>query len=193
MRRKIIKIFFLSLLVLAGCDLLSTRDSEEPITARADFIPASTPDILFNNLISSFREKVVENYLACFVDESFLNKPYSFKPSAGASSKFQSLLNWDIESERQYFNNLKAVSETGVPISLELTNENSSLQIDSAVYQFDYIITLSSSDASVQGIYQGSLQFIINLDSRNQWVITRWEDIEINEQPSWSELKGRLY
>ena len=115
MRRKVIKIFFLSLILLCGCDLLSTRDSVDPITARTNFIPASTPDILFSNLVNSFEEKVVENYLACFVDESFLEKSCSFKPSAGAVSKFQNLLSWDLESERQYFNNMISSSEEGVP------------------------------------------------------------------------------
>ena len=193
MRRKIIEIFFLSLFLFNGCDILSTRDSEEPITSRANFIPSSTPDILFNNLINSFKEKVVENYLACFVDDSFLEKQYSFKPSAGAVSKFQNLLSWDLESERQYFNNMISASEQGVPINLELMNAIGTPQLDSAVYQFDYTITFASVDASVEGIYQGSVQFIINIDSRNQWVITSWEDIEKNEQPSWSELKGRFY
>lgn len=193
MREKKVKIFLILLLFLGGCDLLTTRESEAPITARANFVPASTPDILFSNLINSFKEKVVENYLACFVDDSFLDKQYTFKPSAGAVSKFQSLQNWDLESERQYFNNLKASTLEGIPIVIELMNENGRPQLDSAVYQYDYTITLSSSDASVQSIYQGSLQFVINLDSRNQWVITGWEDIEKNELPSWSELKGRFY
>jgi len=193
LREIIAKILIVIILSAGGCDLLSTRDSESPITARADFIPASTPDILFNNLVSSFKEKVVENYLACFVDESFLNKKYQYKPGAGAASKFPSLLNWDVESERQYFNNMKAAVQTGVPITLQLFNENNTLQIDSAVYQFDYSITLSTGDASLQGVFQGSVQFIINIDSRNQWVITGWEDIEKNEQTSWSELKGRYY
>lgn len=193
MRKTLIKIFLPVLILTNGCDLLSTRDSEAPITQRSNFTVASTPVILFENLKNSLKEKVVENYLACFVDESFLNKQYTFKPSAGAVSKFQNLLSWDLESERQYFNNLKASTKEGVPIILELSNEFNSPQIDSAVYQYDYTITLSSNDASVQSVYQGSLQFVINRDSRNQWVITRWEDIERNSQPSWSELKGRFY
>lgn len=193
MRKRLTEIFLLVLIFISGCDILSTRDSEEPITQRSNFTVASTPGILFENLKNSLKEKVVENYLACFVDDSFLNKQYVFKPSAGAVSKFQNLLSWDLESERQYFNNLKAATKEGVPIILELTNEFNSPQIDSAVYQYDYTITLSSNDASIQSIYQGSLQFVINRDSRNQWVITRWEDIERNAQPSWSELKGRFY
>lgn len=192
MRKTTAEIFLVFIFFMNGCDLLSTRDSEEPITQRSNFIVASTPDILIDNLKNSLKEKVVENYLACFVDESFLNKPFVFKPSAGAVSKFQSLLSWDLESERQYFNNLKASTKEGIPITLELTNEFNSPQIDSAVYQYDYSLTLSSNDVSVQSIYQGSLKFVLSRDSRNQWVITSWEDIERNEQPSWSELKGRF-
>ncbi len=42
---------------LMSCDLISTRDAEQPNTQGSDFIPATTPDILFLNLIGSFKRK----------------------------------------------------------------------------------------------------------------------------------------
>ncbi len=186
-------IFSILLFIQFGCSLTETREPEEPVTTRSDFIAATTPDILFNNLIESFKEKITENYLSSFVDTSFLNRRYNFIPSASSLTQFSDLANWDIESERQYFNNLRSVSVENSPIILLLENENANIQIDSAVYEYDYSITLTTNDGSLSNKYEGSVRFTIHRDSRNWWVILKWEDVDSGVNPSWSELKGRLY
>ena len=110
----------LSFIILQGCDLLSTRDPELPEAGRSSFIPATTPDLLFNNLKNSFKEKIVENYLGSFVDPAFLNKPYHYIPSAGSGIQFDAFLDWNVLSERQYFNNVKAATSENSPIDLQL-------------------------------------------------------------------------
>ncbi len=186
-------VYFTLIIFLFSCGLTDTRQPEDPETPRSDFIAATTPEILFNNLTKSLEEKITENYLSSFVDTSFLNIKYSFIPSASSLNQFSDLANWNIESERQFFNNLKAVAVENSPIILVLQNENSNIQIDSAIYEYDYNITLTTSDASLSNMYEGSVRFTIHRDSRNWWVISKWEDIESGTNPSWSELKGRLY
>lgn len=181
------------MLILAGCDVFSTRSPEDPEGGRSSFIPATTPEILFQNLIDSFSEKIAENYLACFVDQAFLNREYKFIPSAGSVSQYSVLTYWDIEAERQYFNNVRSISNSEAPIILELLNEIATPQGDSASYQYDYRLMISSVDQSIPPSYEGSLQFKIHLDNRQQWVITEWQDIKKDNFSSWSELKGRFY
>ena len=183
----------ISLLFLTSCDLLSTRDPEDPNTARSNFAPATSPEILFQNLKESFSEKIVENYMACFVDRSFLDIEYVFIPAAGSVSQFDELSEWTLDLEKQYFNNIKSLSEPDVPINLQLSNQISNPGAESGLYQFDYILTLTSNDILVPAQYEGSAQFKINLDSRQIWVITEWQDISKENFPSWSELKGRFY
>ena len=192
MKMKIL-ITFVLLFSMISCDLLTTRDPEKPNTAGNSNIPATTPDILFNNFISSIQNKVLENYLACFVDPTFSNKNFRFFASTGALSQFPSLIVWSVDSERQYFNNMKAISKEGQSISLSLSNVNNTQLGDSAVYQYDYLLSFQANDQNVAGDYQGSAQFKIYLDSRNQWVIAEWYDLRKDNYPSWSELKGRLY
>jgi hypothetical protein len=179
------------LLLINSCDLLSTRDPELPEAGRSSFIPATTPDLLFTNLTNSFKEKIVENYVGCFVDPSFLNRRYTYIPSAGSGIQFDVFLDWNVLSEKQYFNNVKAATSENSPIVLQLLNEVSNIAGDSAIYQYEYVLSVPFQDESV--LYKGNCNFYIRNDSRSQWVITRWEDIKDQEYPSWSELKGQYY
>ncbi len=188
------KIILILLLIISisGCDILSTRDPEKPELARTNLLPATTPQILFNNLIESLSQKITENYLACFADSSLSFSTYKFYPAPGAITKYSVLSEWVKDSERRYFNNLKTAILESQPITLTLLNENSNMQGDSAVYQFDYFITLQLKNND-QEIYKGNAQFKIQIDRNNTWVITEWTDISIQGYASWSELKGRYY
>lgn len=187
------KVIILLIFLAAACDLLTTRNPEQPDTLANASIPATTPDILFDNLKSSLEEKVVENYMVCFVDTAFSKKKYRFIPSSGSTSQFPVLNSWNLDSERQYFKNQKTVSKTGNSIAFSLSNKLNTQLGDSAVYQYDYNLSIAANDLSISGEYIGTIQFKIALDSRNQWVITEIDDFKKSSFPSWSELKGRLY
>ena len=189
--KKIIIAFLMFSLI--SCDLLTTREPEQPNTAGNSNIPATSPDILFNNFISSIQNKILENYLACFIDPSFSNKKYKFIASAGSVSQYPALIGWNIDSERQYFQIMKAKAKDGQSITLTLSNGNNTQLGDSAVYQYDYSLSFLANDQTISGEYKGSVQFKIYLDSRNQWVIGEWYDLRKDNYSSWSELKGRLY
>ncbi len=183
----------LFLFAAVSCDLLTTRNPEKPDTLASTVIPATTPDILFGNLKSSIESKIVENYLLCFVDSSFSKKKFRLVPSSGSTLQFPVLSSWGLDSEQQYFKNQKAVSKPGNSITFELTNKFITQFGDSAVYQYDYNLTLSSNDQLISGSYKGTAQFKISLDSRKQWVITEIDDYKKENFATWSELKGRLY
>lgn len=181
----------LSFVILQGCDLLNTRDPELPDAGRTSFIPATTPDLLFTNLKNSLKEKVVENYMGCFVDPAFLNRPYIYIPSAGSGFQFDVFQDWNVFSERQYFNNVIGATTENSPIVLQLLNEIINIVGDSAIYQYEYVLSIPFQEESA--LYKGNCQFHIRNDSRSQWVITRWEDIKDENYPSWSDLKGQYY
>jgi hypothetical protein len=186
-------IFILALLSLSSCDLFNTRTPQDPVTASTNNVPATSPDILFNNLTSAMENKVLDNYMMCFVDSSFLKKRFRFVPSSGSSSQFPVLASWNLDAEKQYFRNLKSISSDGNSITLGLTNQVNTQFGDSAVYQYDYTLSLLAADKTISGTYQGTALFKIFLDSRNQWVIVQWEDSRKNDAQSWSDLKGRIY
>ncbi len=188
------KIIFLILtLFLSSCDLLTTRKPEAPDTRRTSYLPATTPDILFINLKNSLKEKVLENYMASFVDNSFLSLPFIYLPSSESVASFPALATWNLSAEQQYFNNLIVNTKKDVPIILDLQKEVKNTMGDSAVYQYEYILSLTPVNENIQNSYRGNLFFHINIDSRNLWVISKWEDFKSSDNPTWSMLKGALY
>jgi len=180
-------------LFFSGCDLVNTRDAELPDTQRKSYLPATTPDILFLNIKNSLKEKVLENYMASFVDNSFSSYPFIYIPSSEAVASFPGLAEWNLQSEQQYFNNLLVGTKDDIPIILDLQNEIKSNMGDSAIYQYDYILSLTPNNENLSTSYRGNLKFYIYLDSRNQWIISRWEDLKVGDNPTWSILKGALY
>lgn len=184
-----IKILFL-ILLLTSCDLLTTRTPEEPLKPGSGNIPATSPQILFQNFKASLEDKIIENYLSCFVDSSFLKKRFLFIPATGSITQYPVLNSWNFNSERQYLNNLKA---QGANLNLNFTNEVNTPLGDSAIYSLDYSINITSNNLTFAGPYSGSALFKIFLDSRNQWVIVDWQDIKKENLNCWSDLKGRTY
>jgi hypothetical protein len=192
MKKSFIYITLISLF-LVSCDLLNTRDPEDPDKLGSSNIPATSPQVLLQNLKSSMEEKITENYLACLVDSSFLRKKFQFIPATGSITQYPVLNVWNLSSERQYFNNLKANLSQGANISLKFNNEVNTPLGDSAIYSFDYILQISSNNLTFAGQYSGSALLKIFLDSRNQWVIVDWQDIKKDNFLCWSDLKGRTY
>ncbi len=177
-----------------GCDIFSTRDAEPPEQPRTNQLPATTPEVLIDNLISSLNEKVVENYISCFTDSTFSGKNYIFKPSAGSAQLFPAFSeSWDKQKEEQYFNNMKSNIEGDLPITLLLTSTSSTPFSDSLLYSAKYYLTVPHSDSNIPQSFQGDLEFVLIRDFRLLWTIFSWRDIRSEEFPSWSELKGRFY
>lgn len=187
-------IFFLILLIYSvSCNLLETRDAEDPDTNRSSYVIATTPDQLFINLKNSFTEKIVKDYTSSFVDSSFLSKEFMFTPSSEAIFKYNALTEWDLEAEVTYFRNLvNAVAENkNIQLNLELLSN--SVEGNSESRNYNYSILLPEIDESTSLLYEGNAFFKVNLDANNQWVITEWTDTKTGDNPTWSELKGRFY
>jgi hypothetical protein len=188
--KKIIYLFLIYMLV--SCDLLTTRNPEPPNTLANNNIPATNPDSLFKNFKSSIEDKILENYVSCFVDTAYLKRKFRFFPSAGSASHYPVLIGWNIESEKQYFQNQIINVLSGTSITLILSNQQNTQIADSADYQFNYNLSITSNDQKINGTYTGTAEFKVMKDSRNQWVIVDWTDLGPGNPYSWSDLKGRL-
>ena len=186
-------ISFLLILFLVSCDLFTTRTPELPDTSAQSNIAATNPDSLFKNFQSSIKQGILENYVSCFVDTSFSKRKFRFIPSSGSVSQYPVLNGWNMDAEKQYFQNQKIKTLSGTTIALNFSNQLNTQFGDSAVYQFDYSLSITSSDRNVNGNYSGSAEFTVLRDTRNQWVIVNWSDLRKNNSNSWSDLKGRAY
>lgn len=185
-------IILLSFLFLEGCDLFITREAESPLTQRDTFQLAITPDLLIDNFKNSYKDKNIQNYLACFSDSSFSDKIFVYHPS---SVDFPFPDEWLKKDEEQYFNNLRSKVPKDIPVTVSFFNENSIQQGDSMTYTASYSVSVPFEDSSIPGYYEGEVKFILSIDSRLIWVITSWWDTKNSSTKSltWSDLKGRLY
>jgi len=183
----------LTLLVglIAGCDLWTTRSPEDPSNSTSNFVPASDPETLFQNLKSALQDGIVENYIACFVDVSYLKKEFVFIPASGTIIENPRLSSWNLQAEKEYFNELISKLKSGSSITFNYTIAQKDYNSEYYEYVIDYAISFQSS--SLSGEYQGTSRFKIYVDSRGQCVIVEWEDIKKNDYDCWSELKGRTY
>jgi len=182
-------LYIIIFLSLVSCDIFETREAESPDQSGSNYQPAVQPEILVQNLVNSFKDKDVVNYLNSFVTEN-AGRDFIFLPSSASSLRFPGLWeDWDIDSETRYFNSIKSSVPPEQPITLVLSTslESFSFSGDSLRYFSDYSVSLPQTDGSIL-YYEGNLEFkMINL---NNWMIYYWKDNAIEDRPSWSDLKG---
>ena len=185
------------MLLLAGCGLFSTRTPEEPDTGKSSFIPPTSAQIVVSNFISAISEKNVDNYIQCLADTAQSDKFYFFfKPSADAFSLYSSIYaNWNLYSERNYFNKLISVMPREKKPQLVLNNSRFEVLLpDSAVFVADYDLIVEHQLNSVDKKFHGALQFTIFPRANGLWSIKSWYDLQNYQDSiqSWSFLKAQL-
>ncbi len=186
-------ILLIIVVFLFSCEIFETRDPESPDGNKSNYTAAVSPEILFQNLKNSFVDKNVENYLKSFVDVNYLNYEFKFIPTSTAINALPIVSEWTLESEKRYFFNFVKINEKN-KLTLKLENEKwNSNTPDSRTYVYDYIIENRTPQNELIEIFEGSSQFEIKLDSRNEWVIVTWLDFQSENKISWSELKGGYY
>lgn len=180
--------------VFVGCDIFTTRQPENPVQSRNTWIPATTVDILLENLKSSLSEKSTENYLKCFVDSTLTGRSFSFIPATESYATYSSLFsNWNIQSERIYFENLKTKIRDGGTITLSIFNEDrGTIQGDSINFSADYLLIADHTVENIPKEFQGHLQFTLLRNLKGEWSILSWKDIKRTDKLTWSDLKGRF-
>ncbi len=186
-------IFTMLLFSAVSCDIFETRDAESPDQSRSNYLPATSPEILIQNLINSFADKDVVNYQNTFVT-GLSNRVFTFVPSSTALSRFQNLWpTWNIDDEVQYFNNAKTSVPDELPISLSLSKSPDSFSIfgDSLKYNSEYFISVPQRNSEPL-IFQGNLELSMEIVS-TVWLVYFWKDNAVEDNPSWSDLKGSTY
>jgi hypothetical protein len=187
-------VIILLLFSAVSCDIFETRDAESPDQQRSNYVPATSPEILIQNLIDSFADKDAVNYQNTFVT-GLSNRDFTFVPSSTALSRFQNLWpSWNIDAEIQYFNNMKTSVPDELPVllsGLSLSPESFSIFGDSLKYNSEYFISVPQINSEPL-IFQGNLEIsMINVST--VWLVYFWKDNAIEDNPSWSDLKGSVY
>ncbi len=180
--------------MFAGCDIFSTRSPEKPSETGSSFVPPTTPSIVIDNLTNAVRDRNTEDYIRCFVDSNFSDQRFVFQPTQSAQTGSGALFrDWNLSSERAYFENFKSKVPTGSESALLLNGAVfQTVTADSAVYTAAYTLVVQHTVQTIPKQAQGTLLFVLALDRNNNWAIARWIDNTAGSDFSWSDFKARF-
>ena len=177
--------------LVASCDLLKTRDSETPVGGIPANPPATSAQMVIDNLTSSFANKNVNDYDKLFADTGSVKKQYIFVPTQKAAGTYSAFFShWTRDSELNYFR--KAMASVSVTFTPTVSVSGTTLtpfQADSALYSADYSFFL----APITYLGRGRFYMIPNKIT-GTWSIYRWEDLPSAKDStlSWSDMKGQF-
>jgi hypothetical protein len=183
-------ILFILLAVYAGCGLFDTRNPEDPVTIRSTYEPPTTPEAVLRNLSSSIIEKNSSNYQKCLSPIQ-----YSYVPDAKSQSLYGTIFqNWDMNSEKFYYENLIAQTNAEASSNLFLSNAvTNQITPDSAIYTADYIVVFQHNKTNVPKSSVGNVRLSLKADESNFFYILYWEDFrKLDTDFTWSELKANF-
>jgi hypothetical protein len=191
---KISKYIVISFIVLlGGCGLFQTRNSENPVQPRSNFIPPTSPDLVLVNLQSAISDKDLNNYMQCFVDSTFSNRRYNYIPDVLSQGQYPIFRNWQLYNERIYFNNLLLLTTSQSTSLLFFANSTLTEAVDTAVFDADYLLRVDHQKPNVAKTITGKLRLVMSVDSRNLWAIHSWMDIKSNtSDTTWSVLRANF-
>jgi hypothetical protein len=170
--------------------MFEPRSAEDPTVAKSNYTTPTTPDIVIENLIYSISEKNSVNYVQCLGGP---NLNYYFAPAIDSKTNYYSVFaDWDISSEKAYFDNLVIQTDKNAASSLQLTNSIQQSTSDSVIYNANYTLYFAHSASGISQTATGNLKFTIKRDKNNNWYITSWTDIKVQSQFSWSDMKARF-
>ena len=174
----------LCMLVLTSC--LKTREVEPPVVGSSDWVSPTDYTILLGNMEQAVGDRNVQNYLRCFIQDSF-----RYVPSTPSYTGNEILWDdWSLQDEQNWFNNV--ISDLGITSGNQVVFSEVDIQSfssDSLRYIGDYDLVMNHRDTSLTVRFKGQLEFLMKVNEFNEWEISRWIDYETAIDSSVSRLK----
>lgn len=184
---------------ITGCTIFSTRDPEDPTSARSSFIPPTSAQLVIGNLKNAILEKNTENYIQCLSDTTKgATTPFVFEPSLSVSALYPSLfLQWNVGKERQAFQSLMNTSASDATPALLFINDRYDVTTpDSTVFQAEYVLTVPHRVQTIPTQVRGYIRLTVAPQTSGLWSIVRWADSSPTQSDTvnstWSLFKAQF-
>ncbi len=176
---------------LAGCDMLSTRDPQQP-QQQTTYLAPTTSDAVLQNFTTAINARDAAGYGRCFADST--RGGYHFTPAGDAAQYASRFASWTSRDEVTYFQNLRAQVPTENTLNVFLDSiVTETASPDSTVLSARYTLVARHNDPSRPTEAHGSMYLTIRADAATQqWAIARWTDVASPPASSWSVMKARF-
>lgn len=193
-----LKVFSMSLLswvgILLATALTACFQERTPATPTrtSDFVSATEPSVLIQNLAAAYSGLNADNVIRCFNEDRF-----RFIPEPTVTGAVNLFATWTLrKEERDVLINLKnrTTSTTNNRLSFEGVQQNF-ITPDSLEYLARYNLKVFQSDTSFNGTdLAGKVRFVmVRNPSTNEWRINLWQDNALSTgQLCWTDLKARF-
>lgn len=183
----LIRGMWVSLIVLASCDVFGTRDPESPVGEAGTWLQPVAPDLVIDNLRAAVAELNTVNY------RRSLDQEFEFIPTAVAYARNpDQWVNWTQSQENGYFVTVAEAAKGSSGNLLRLEDSSTELSDTEYVLEAHYLLYIRHGSQQVADTLQGRLIWQINKKEDGLWRLTRWSDQSIGSENSWSDLKAEF-
>lgn len=184
----------LSLLLLSGCELFSTRDPETPTgSSSGQWQFPTEPAVVLDNLQNAVGRRASVDYMRSFgIGEEdilvFLPDPKTVANHPGR------LDGWGYYREQKFVESLfnPAVLPLDSIASLTMEITRSSTLADSAEISASYLLHLGHTVENAPIEMEGRTEFLLNRGSDGGWRIHQWTDFRSSGAACLSDLKAQF-
>lgn len=174
--------------VLAGCDVFSTRDPAPPLEDSGTFSQPDTPDQVIQNVQNAVSELNAQNYRRSFAAD------FEYRPTAAAEARDPSIwTGWGLQDEESYFRAIVQSARQTSDNDLRLDDPAlSAISPDQFTLDAGYVLNLNHRQSDLPTLLQGRLTWTLEQGEDGLWGITEWADREVGDAASWSDLKAEF-
>lgn len=160
-------------------------------TDRSSWQQPTSPEIVLENLKNAIRERNVENYIRSLVDTLKSQRRFVFVPDPEVLKNNPAVFeNWSLEKEREYVTRLLASLPSDSVIQLTFMDVTQPVISDSSIFDEKYVFIVNHTLQNIPRRTSGRAIFYLEENTDGNWSIYRWEDIRMENQPTWSEIKA---
>jgi len=201
-KKRFFELFLLTLafsILGSGCakNPFRTRNSPEPISGGGTWTPPSKPEIVLENLLHSYNEKIIENFNLCLSDTFLFSAP---EDSIEAVNNHREWLfaSWNLSVEKRVTSNVfKTFSEKKDSLDFvlymdfgsmkkgEMTDTTAALSLDYklSIYQFKPTEQVETAE--------GVATFYLRETGLSWWSIYFWSDVpSVSGGYDWGDFKA---
>lgn len=195
---------FIGLLIvvatLQACNLFTPREPEPPTSGSGQLLwqAPTTPELLFVNLSNAFASLNPIDYTRSFspvpTTDNLVGVTFTFIPTPETAAQAAGLFaNWDIFSERRFFENFRnqIAPRTSPAFTLTVTER---LIVSQREQQLAVVYRLQATytNSNLESLCEGQSQLIIKQSEQGFWHIDSWRDFRRETPFTLSELKRLL-